>query len=116
MFVFHQIKVHNSYISLDMNQNLSILISLLHFKIKTKPLNFFKVHHRTKPKSIHFIVTSVTYTNFQLQKSIVPTILCIFHANQFHYIHIEIHNFKMSPIKQFQYVQKINVIIRITLR
>jgi hypothetical protein len=89
-----------------MNQNLSIMISLLHFKIKTKPQKSFKVHHRTNPKFSHFIVASVTYLDFQLLKCIAPTILCIFHANQFHYAHMEVHNFKMSPIKQFQYVQK----------
>jgi hypothetical protein len=84
-----------------MNQNLSILISLLHIRTKTKSLKSFKVHHWTKPKSIHFIAASVTYPNFQLQKSIAPTILCIFHVNQFHYVHIEVYNFKMSPIEQF---------------
>jgi hypothetical protein len=98
-----------------MNQNLSILISLFHLKTKTKSLKSFKVHHTTNAKSIHFIATSVTYLDFQLHKSIAPTILCIVHANQFHYVHIEVHNFKMSPIKQFQYVQK-NVLIRITSR
>jgi hypothetical protein len=46
---------------------------------------------------------------------IAPTILYIFHANQFHYVHIEVHNLKMSPIEQFQYLQK-NVVIRITSR
>jgi hypothetical protein len=98
-----------------MNQNLSILISLLHIKTKTKSLKSFNVHHKTKPKSIHFIATIVTYLDFQLQKSIAPTILCIFHANQFHYVHIEVHNFIRNPIEQFQYVQK-NVVIRITFR
>jgi hypothetical protein len=97
-----------------MNQNLSILISLLHFKTKTKSLKSFKVH-RTQQKSIQFIVPNVIYFNFQVQKSIAPTILCIFHPNQFHYVYIEVHNFKMSPIEQFQYVQK-NAVIRITYR
>jgi len=98
-----------------MNKKNSILISLLHLKTKTKSLKYFKVHHRTKPKSIHFIVDSVTYLDFQLQKFIAPTILYTFHANQFHYVDIEVHNFKISPIEQFQYVQN-NVVIRITSR
>jgi hypothetical protein len=29
-----------------------------------------------------------------------------FHANQFHYVHIEVHKFKMSPIEQFQFCAK----------
>jgi hypothetical protein len=98
-----------------MNQNLSILISLLHLKIKTKSLKVFKAHHRTKPKSIPFLVASVTYHDFQLQTSITSIILCIFHANQFDYVHIKVHNFKMNPIEQFQYVQK-NVVMKITSR
>jgi len=98
-----------------MNQNLSILISLLCLKIKSKSLNFFKVHHRTKPKSIPFLVASVTYHDFQLQTSITPIILCIFHANQIDYVHIKVHNYKMNPIEHFQYVQK-NVVMKITSR
>jgi hypothetical protein len=81
-----------------MNQIKSSLISLLHFKIKTNFLNVFEVHHRTKPKSIHLIIASVTYFDFQFQKSIAPIILYIFHTNQFHYINIETYNFKMNPI------------------
>jgi hypothetical protein len=81
-----------------MNQTISSLISLLHLKIKTNSLNFFEVHHRTKPKSIHLIVASVTYLEFQFQKSMASIILYILHTNQFHYINIEVYNFKMSPI------------------
>jgi len=81
-----------------MNQIKSSLISLLYFKIKTNSLNVFEVHHKTKPKSIHLIVVSITYFDFQFQKSIAPIILYIFHTNQFHYINIEAYNFKMNPI------------------
>jgi hypothetical protein len=81
-----------------MNQIISSLISLLHFKIKTNSLNVFEVHHRTKPKSIHLIVASVTYLDFQFQKSIILIIIYFLHTNQFHYINIEVYNFKMSPI------------------
>jgi hypothetical protein len=81
-----------------MNQTISRLISLLHLKIKTNFLNVFEVHHRTKPKSIHLIVASITYLDFQFQKSIAPIILYILHTNQFHYINIEVYNFKMNPI------------------
>jgi hypothetical protein len=51
-----------------MNQIKSSLISLLHFKIKTNSLNVFEVHHRTKSKSIHLIIPSATYFDFQFQK------------------------------------------------
>jgi hypothetical protein len=51
-----------------------------------------------KPKSILLIVTSVTNLDFQFQKSIASIILYILHTNEFHYINIEIYNFKMSPI------------------
>jgi hypothetical protein len=78
-----------------MNQTISSLILLLHFKIKTNSLNVFEVHHRTKPKSIHLIVNSITYLDFQFQKSLALIILYILHANQFHYINIEVYNFKM---------------------
>jgi hypothetical protein len=81
-----------------MNQTISSLISLLHLKIKTNSSNVFEVHHRTKPKSIQLIVASVTYLNFQFQKLTVLIILYILHINQFHYINIEVYNFKMSPI------------------
>jgi hypothetical protein len=81
-----------------MNQTISSLISLLHFEIKTNSRNVFEVHHRTKSKSIHLIVASITFLDFQFQKSITPIILYIFHTNQFHYINIEVYNFKMSPI------------------
>jgi hypothetical protein len=81
-----------------MNQTISNLISLLHFKIKTNSLNVFEVHHKSKPKSIHLIVASFTYLDFQFQKSITPIILYILHTNQFHYINIEVYNSKMSPI------------------
>jgi len=82
-----------------MNQNISILISLLHFKTKINFFKFFEIHHRTKPKSIHLIDANVTYLNFQFQKFIAPIILYIFHTNQFHYIHIEVYNFNLiSPI------------------
>jgi hypothetical protein len=74
------------------------LISLLHLELKTNSLNLFEVHHITKPKSIHLIVDSVTYLDFQFQKFIDPIILHVFHTNQFHYINIEFYNFKMSPI------------------
>jgi hypothetical protein len=74
------------------------MISLLHLKIKINSLIFFEVHHGTKPKSIRVIVVSIKYLDFQFQKSIAPIILHIFHANQFHYINIEVYNFKMSPI------------------
>jgi len=62
--IFHQIKVHISKNSLDMNQNISKLNPFLHFEIKTNSLIFFEVHHRIKPKSIHLIVASVTYLDF----------------------------------------------------
>jgi hypothetical protein len=39
--------------SLNLNQNLSILLSLSHFKIKTKSLTSFEIQHRTKLKLIH---------------------------------------------------------------
>jgi len=81
-----------------MNQTISSLNSLLHLEIKTNSLNVFEVHYRTKPKSIHLIVASVTYLDFQFQKFIDPIILYIVHTNQFHYINIEVYNFKMSPI------------------
>jgi len=81
-----------------MNQTISSLNSLLHLEIKTNSLNFFEVHYRTKPKSVHLIVASVTYLDFQFQKFIDPIILYIVHTNQFHYINIEVYNFKMSPI------------------
>jgi hypothetical protein len=81
-----------------MNQTISSLISLLHLKIKTNSLNLFEVHHKTKPKSIHLIVASFTYLDFQSQKSIAPKILYIFHTNQFQYINIEVYNFKMNHI------------------
>jgi hypothetical protein len=67
-----------------MNQKISILISLLHLKTKTNSLKSFEIHHKTKPKSIHLIVASVTYLNFQFQK--FPVILYIFHTNRFHCI------------------------------
>jgi hypothetical protein len=81
-----------------MNQTISSLNSLLHLEIKTNSLNVFEVHYRTKPKSIHLIVASVTYLDFQFQKFIDPIILYIVHTNQFHYINIEVYNFKTSPI------------------
>jgi len=81
-----------------MNQTISSLNSLLHLEIKTNSLNVFEVHYRTKPKSVHLIVASVTYLDFQFQKFIDPIILYIDHTNQFHYINIEVYNFKMSPI------------------
>jgi hypothetical protein len=81
-----------------MNQTISSLNSLLHLEIKTNSLNVFEVHYRTKPKSVHLIVASVTYLDFQFQKFIDPIILYIVHTNQFHYINIEVYNFKMSPI------------------
>jgi hypothetical protein len=81
-----------------MNQTISSLISLLHLKIKTYSLNVSKVHHKTKPKSNHLIVANITYLDFQFQKPIAPIILYILHTNQFHYIIIEVHNFKMNPI------------------
>jgi hypothetical protein len=59
---------------------------------------FFEVHHITKPKSIHLIVDGVTYLDFQFQKSIALIILYILHTGQFHYINIEVYNFKISPI------------------
>jgi hypothetical protein len=64
-----------------MNQTISSLISLLHLKIKTNSLNIFEIHHKSKPKSIHLIVASVTYLDFQFQKSIAPIILYIMHTN-----------------------------------
>jgi hypothetical protein len=39
--------------SLNLNQNLSILLSLSHFKIKTKSLTSFEVQHGTNLKFIH---------------------------------------------------------------
>jgi hypothetical protein len=48
-----------------MNQNFSILLSLLHFITKTKSLKSFEVHHETKPKYIHLIVASIIDLNFQ---------------------------------------------------
>jgi hypothetical protein len=39
--------------SLNLIQNLSILLSLSHFKIKTKSLTSFEVQPGTKPKFIH---------------------------------------------------------------
>jgi hypothetical protein len=80
-----------------MSQTISSLISLLHF-LEKNSLNVFEVHHKTKPKSIHLIIANVTYLDFQFQKSIAPIILYIFHTNQFHYINIEVYNFKMSLI------------------
>jgi hypothetical protein len=81
-----------------MNQTISSLISLLHLKVKSNSLNVFDVHHITKPKSIHLIVVSVKYFEFQFQKFIAPIILYFFHTNQFHYINIEVYNFKMNSI------------------
>jgi hypothetical protein len=81
-----------------MSQTISSLISLLHLKIKTNSLNVFEVHHKTKPKSIHLIGASITYLDFQFEKSTTPIILYILHTNQFHYINIEVYNFKMGPI------------------
>jgi hypothetical protein len=81
-----------------MNQTISSLISLLHLKIKANSQNVFEVHHRTKPKSIHLIVTNIAYLGFQFRKFIAPIILYILHTNQFQYINIEVYNFKMSPI------------------
>jgi hypothetical protein len=81
-----------------MNQTISSSISLLDLKIKINSLNVFEFRHRTKPRSIHLIVASFTYLDFQFQKSIAPIILYILHTNQFHYINIEVYNFKMSPI------------------
>jgi hypothetical protein len=81
-----------------MYQTISSLILLLHLKIKINSLNIFEVHHKTKPKSIHLIVASVTYLDFQFQKSIALVILYILHTNQFHYTYIEVYKFKMSPI------------------
>ncbi len=78
---------------------------IITFKIKTNSLNVFEVHHRTKPKSIHLIVASITYLDFQFQKSIAHVIFYILHTNQFHYINIEFYNFKMNPISQFHNVQ-----------
>jgi hypothetical protein len=80
-----------------MNQTISSLISLLHLKTFIFG-DVFEFHHRTKPKFVHLIVVSVTYFDFQFQKSIAPIILYILHTNKFHYINIEVYNFKMSPI------------------
>jgi hypothetical protein len=56
--------------SLNLNQNLSILLSLSHFKIKTKSLTSFEVQHGTKTKVHTLIVTNVRNFNFQFQKFI----------------------------------------------
>jgi hypothetical protein len=105
--IFQQIKVHRSnHFKLDF---------IITFKNKTNSLNVFEVHHRTKPKSIRLIVASVTYLDFQFQKSIAPIILYILHTNQFHYINTEVYNFKMSPIYQFHNVQN-NIIITTTFK